>query len=147
MKTAVLLASLGGAAFLSTVIATSPVLTAQSTPAPAPVPVQAMVTAEQREALMRDGQLVYGRDCAECHADGGIGGPFAGKTVLNDKDRVITRILLGATDGSMEAFGPTLSDRDVAAVATFIRNTWDNTFGPVVEADVKRIRAALPKKG
>ena len=146
MKTSVLLASLGGAAFSFIVITGSPVLTAHSqTPAPAAAP--AVVTAEQREALMRDGQLVYGRDCAECHGDGGIGGPFAGKPALSDKDRVITRILLGATDGSMEAFGPSLSDRDVAAVATFIRNTWDNTFGPVAEADVKRVRAALPKKG
>ncbi len=109
-------------------------------------PPAAAVSAELQAALMNEGQVVYGRDCAECHAEGGIGAALGGNAHLADKDRVITRILQGSTDGAMAAFGPSLTDREIAAVGTFIRNTWDNAFGAIVEADVKRVRDLLKKK-
>jgi mono/diheme cytochrome c family protein len=36
-----------------------------------------------------------------------------------------------------------LTDRQVAAVATFVRNTGSNAYGVVLEADVARVRASL----
>ena len=106
-------------------------------------PPDARVSAELKATLMEEGQVVYGRDCAECHAEGGIGQALGGNSALKDTDKVITRILKGSADGAMAAFGPSLTDREVAAVSTFIRNTWDNAFGAVVESDVKRVRASL----
>ena len=76
-----------------------------------PVP-DAPVTAERKAALMNEGQNVYGRDCAECHAEGGIGAALGGNKNLGDKDRVIMRILQGSPDGTMSAFGPSLTDRE-----------------------------------
>jgi len=110
------------------------------------VPPTPDVSAEVRAALMNEGQVVYGRDCAACHAEGSIGALLGGNASLADKDRVITRILQGTPDGAMANFGPSLTDREIAAVATFIRNTWDNAFGAIVDADVKRVRDALAKK-
>jgi mono/diheme cytochrome c family protein len=110
------------------------------------VPSKPDVSPEVRAALMNEGQVVYGRDCAECHAEGGIGAALGGNVSLADMDRVVTRILQGTADGAMSAFGPSLTDREIAAVSTFIRNTWDNAFGAIVEADVKRVRDALAKK-
>jgi mono/diheme cytochrome c family protein len=95
---------------------------------------------------MHEGSLIFGRDCAECHADGGIGASLGGNEHLKDKTRVITRILQGSLDGAMEPFASSLTDREVAAVATFVRNTWDNAFGPVIEADVKKVRDAIKKQ-
>jgi mono/diheme cytochrome c family protein len=110
------------------------------------VPPKPDVSDDVRAALMNEGQLVYGRDCAECHAEGGVGAVLGGNKSLADKDRVITRILLGTEDGAMANFGPSLTDREIAAVSTFIRNTWDNAFGAIAEPDVKRVREALAKK-
>jgi mono/diheme cytochrome c family protein len=109
-------------------------------------PADAPPSTELQQALMKEGQVIYGRDCAECHAEGGIGAALGGNAGLADKTRVITRILQGSTDGAMSAFGPSLTDREIAATATFIRNTWDNAFGAIVEADVKKVRDALAKK-
>ncbi len=109
-------------------------------------PPKTDVSEEVRAALMDEGQVVYGRDCAECHAEGGIGAALGGNTTLAYKDRVITRIVQGTPDGAMAAFGSSLTDREIAAVSTFIRNTWDNAFGALVEADVKQVREALGKK-
>jgi mono/diheme cytochrome c family protein len=122
-------------------------LAANAAPPQVPAtPPGTVVSAELRQALMNEGQVVYGRDCAECHAEGGIGAALGGNEHLADKDRVITRILQGSPDGAMSAFGPSLTDREVAAVSTFIRSTWDNAFGAVIEADVKRVRELLKKK-
>lgn len=96
-----------------------------------------------KAALMAEGQVVFGADCTTCHAADGaadIGPALAGNTSMGAKDAVITKILNGVND--MPGFAPTLSDRQVAAVATFIRNSWENAQGVVVESDVKAIRDA-----
>ncbi len=36
----------------------------------------------------------------------------------------------------MPGFGGQLDDQKVAAVATYIRNSWGNDFGPVTPAEV-----------
>ena len=89
---------------------------------------------------MAEGQEIYSRDCYECHTDGGMGPTLNGRTWLSDKSRVLKILLHGG--GDMPEFGPTLTDRELAAVATFVRNNWDNRFGVVTETDVKRARDA-----
>ena len=120
------------------------VVAGRQTPAPPP-PTEA----DQLAALKDEGQVIYSRECASCHAGDGTGdgaGPsLAGNTNLSNKDHVVRRILGGTGDGGMDPFGKVLTDRQVAAVATFVRNAWDNSNGVVLEADVKVIRAELAK--
>jgi mono/diheme cytochrome c family protein len=102
---------------------------------------------DQLEALKGDGEAIYSRDCASCHgAEGtsdGAGPALDGNNNLANKEHVIKRILGGSPEKGMEAFGKTLSDRDVAAAATYVRNAWNNTFGVVLESDVAPLRAQL----
>lgn len=104
----------------------------------------AAIAAEQLEVLKAEGQVIYMRECASCHgAEGtsdGAGPPLADRPTLANRSRVIEQILFGSPDKGMEAFGKTLTDRDVAAVGTYVRNAWDNTFGAIVDVDVKPIR-------
>ena len=49
-----------------------------------------------------------------------------------------TQILVGL--GEMPAYAHRLSDGEVAAVASYIRNSWGNAFGPVTPKDVAQAR-------
>ena len=44
---------------------------------------------------------------------------------------------------SMPAFGWKLSDAEIAAVATYVRNAWGNAAAPVSEAKVSELRKGL----
>ena len=97
---------------------------------------------------MDDGEPVFGADCAACHgAEGSEGAAPAlvGNAALGNKERVIKQILEGVPARGMPPFARTLTDRQVAAVSTFIRNAWDNAYGAVLEADVKRLRDEIDK--
>ncbi len=89
-------------------------------------------------ALMSEGEKIYLTSCASCHQPNGAGvatfPALAGNEKLADKDLVIDRTLNGKVP--MPGFGDQLSDEQVAAVATYIRNSWGNAFGPVSPADV-----------
>lgn len=90
-------------------------------------------------ALMSEGRLTFATNCAVCHgAEGGgaIGPGFHGNSILGDKLFVINRVLDGFIDHGMPPFGTALSDRQVSAVTTYIRNSWGNEFGPVLEEEV-----------
>jgi mono/diheme cytochrome c family protein len=93
--------------------------------------------------LAAEGQMVFGTSCVSCHdAEGGEGSApaLSGHPSMGARDHVVRQILRGNLDKGMPAFATTLSDRQVAAVATYIRNAWDNAHGVVVEADVKKVR-------
>jgi mono/diheme cytochrome c family protein len=89
---------------------------------------------------------VFGAECTTCHgADGtsDVGPALAGNTSMAVRDFVIKRLLLGVAD--MPSFASSLTDRQIAAVGTFVRNSWDNAHGIVPEADVKRVRAEVAR--
>lgn len=91
--------------------------------------------------LKTEGQAVYSRLCVTCHGaegQGGIGARLAGNTQLVNIRLVIGQIVSGGEQ--MPAFGGLLSDREVAAVATYIRNSWGNQFGLITEEEVKALR-------
>jgi hypothetical protein len=46
----------------------------------------------------------------------------------------------------MPAFGQKLNDREIAAVATYIRNSWGNHFGPVSANTVAQVRTMLQQE-
>lgn len=89
------------------------------------------------EALMNEGARVFHTICAACH---GVNGDeqlashvvdLAGNSRLDNDRLVLRRVIHGG--GYMPGFGGTLSDREVAAVATYVRNSFGNDFGSIGE--------------
>ena len=107
-------------------------------------------------AVSVDGAQIYSSRCASCHqADGqGVSGAFppldAAEWVTGEKGEII-RILLhgmqgevvvkGETyNGVMPAWGRQLSDEEIAAVITHIRQNWSNEATEVTTSEVGRVR-------
>ena len=101
------------------------------------------------------GQSLYQDQCAQCHGDIGEGRgdypPLAGnRTVIMHSSVNLVRIILSGgfaptTQGNprpygMPPFAHTLSDPEVAAVATYVRNAWGNKAGAVMPFDVQKTR-------
>ena len=107
-------------------------------------------------SVMARGGKVYEQQCAQCHGNQGQGeaGAFpalAGNraVVLADPTNVLRVVLQGgylpATAGNprphgMPPFQHTLSDEEVAAVATFVRNSWGNQAPGVGTIEAYRAR-------
>ncbi|MEX2536799.1 MAG: c-type cytochrome [Trueperaceae bacterium] len=91
--------------------------------------------------VMSQGETVYQQYCAGCHGQegGGLEGPrLANNSNMGDEQLVLGQIIRGGD--YMPAFGNLLSDDAIAAVATYIRNSWENDFGPVTEEQVNEAR-------
>lgn len=102
------------------------------------------------------GERIFSQNCVACHQSTGEGlpgafPPLVGTTWVQDTRVVPTAILLGGMNGPVEvagstyngnmpAFGDLLSDRDIAAVLTYIRQAWGNTAGPITEEQVAEAR-------
>lgn len=101
---------------------------------------------------MKIGAQIYAADCSACHGgDGkGVAGLFpalaAAPAIVSDKPVSLIHVLVAgsrsvATDESptapaMPSFSKSLSNRQIASVATFIRNSWGNAAPAVTEGDV-----------
>lgn len=109
------------------------------------------VVAQTADAgLMEQGNTLYTTNCAICHgADGkataaSVFPALAGSSSLEDAEIIVTNIHQGVA--IMPPF-PWLTDEDIAALATYIRNSWGNSFGEVSASDVASIRADLEPSG
>ncbi len=95
-------------------------------------------------ALMKEGAAVFARICSTCHGANGDealvehAAILANNSRLENASRVLRRIIHGG--GYMPPVGQDLSDREVAAVATFVRNSFGNDFGPVGEEEAAEMR-------
>lgn len=103
------------------------------------------------------GKKVYTLHCLSCHmADGGgvanMNPPLINTTyVLGDKNKMIQIVLKGFNE-SVDINGDTytntmpalavLKDQEIAAVLTYVRNSFGNKAPAVTVADVKKARAA-----
>jgi mono/diheme cytochrome c family protein len=110
-------------------------------------------------AVMRQGQAIWVDSCSACHGmDGdGVPGyfpPMKGDPNLQQTDptTVLHYILAGAqstaTDArptplTMAPYSWLLNDEQVAAVATYARNSWGNAAPPVSADAVHKLRAQL----
>lgn len=108
---------------------------------------------------MKAGAQLFADNCSTCHGSNGQGTPlfFAalkGSAVVQSADptTVVHAILKGvrasATDRyptplSMPTFEWKLSDREIANLATFIRNNWGNSASAVSASQVHSLRRAL----
>ena len=88
--------------------------------------------------LKARGEKVYAANCAACHQATGKGAgpikPLDGSAIVLDKNHgpQIQILLNGAAGGAMPAW-KTLSDTDLAAVATYTKNNWSNQTGDIVQ--------------
>ncbi len=117
-------------------IAAKPV---DSAPADA-VPVAAAAPATlDMETLMANGETVHNTYCAACHQVTGQGLPPAFPSLIGSPvvtgpvSAHINQVLNGKPGTAMAAFGPQLSDADIAAVITYQRNSWGNETGDIVQ--------------
>ena len=97
--------------------------------------------------LMSKGEEVYNSECATCHqvtGDGmeGIFPALNGSAVVNGSiDENIKTVVSGIEGTAMLPMGGRLSESDIAATITYIRNAWDNTAKDSVQPeDVKKIK-------
>ena len=103
------------------------------------------------DELKARGAKVYAANCVACHQATGMGVPgtfpalSGSKVVTGPEEGQIRTVLNGVVKNGkptmMAAFGPQLSDADIAAVITFTRNNWANKTGDMVTpAEVKAQR-------
>lgn len=102
------------------------------------------------------GAQVFASRCAACHQPEGQGmarvaPPLAGSEwVLGDEERLIRVVVHGLTgpievngqpfDGSMPAWGASLTDEEIAGVLTHLRRSWGNEAPAVSVAAVEAVR-------
>jgi mono/diheme cytochrome c family protein len=110
---------------------------------------------------MRAGAAIYKDSCAACHKDSGQGEAnlfprLAGSALVQSDDpTTLVRVVLHGTRAVSTSGAPTapampsfdwrLKDAQVAAVLTYIRNSWGNAAGSVSARQVASQRAALAK--
>lgn len=125
------------------------------------------VAGEVSATLIQTGKEIYLRDgfCNTCHQPNGKGLAASGfppltesKWVLGNEDRLIKIVLKGiygpiVVNGKkypgqvpMTPYGGLLNDKEVAAVLTYIRNSFGNKASAVDEKTVKRVREEIKNK-
>jgi mono/diheme cytochrome c family protein len=116
------------------------------------------VAAADAKAIMAAGEKLYARHCADCHAADGAGiapayPPLAGNRAISMDSAVnAIRIVLNGgfapgTAGNSRPYGmppfrTSLDDAAVAAVVSYVRNSWGNNAGLVSPLEVDRFRSA-----
>ncbi len=105
---------------------------------------------------IRRGERLFRGNCAACHQGEGQGvpgvfPPLAGSHWVTQNDERLVMIILDGLQGPIEVLGNEYngvmqgysmwSDRDVAAVATYVRSHFGNDAPPVEEETVASVRA------
>jgi mono/diheme cytochrome c family protein len=125
----------------------------------APPAVAAVLAAPAAPPAVRvQGAKLYEQHCAQCHGEQGRGVPRAypalagNRAVTMPQTANLVQIVLNggyapATEGNPRPFGMPpfvleLSDSEVAAVLTYIRQSWGNQAGVVTPLEINRMRAA-----
>jgi mono/diheme cytochrome c family protein len=110
-------------------------------------------------ATLRRGGAIYSDACTGCHLENGVGQPrlfppLGNNAMVQQEDPagLIHAILGGAhvgaspsrtTPTSMPSFAWKLSDREIADVLTYIRNSWGNQGSVVTVDEVLDLRSRL----
>jgi cytochrome c oxidase subunit 2 len=97
-------------------------------------------------AALEQGEGIYNRTCIACHQPNGTGLPpafpaLAGSAVANGDVEANIRLLINGVPGTaMAAYGRQLNPVELSAIITYIRNSFGNTTGDLVQpADVNAI--------
>jgi len=132
-------------------------LTAQPQKASAPALTSLQPDAAKGQRILQLGSKLYENHCADCHRADGSGmppayPPLSGNRALTMASAVnpIRMVLNGgfppSTNGNprpygMPPFGQMLNDQEVAAVVSYIRQSWGNRGGFVAPQEVNRYRS------
>jgi len=124
---------------------------AAGSPAPGPLAAD--------DSRMKAGEAIFVDTCAACHVRTGEGiahlfPKLAGATIAaqDDPASLIRIVITGgrgaATDAhptgpAMPSLGYRLNDQQIAAVVTYVRNSWGNAASPVTADAVKALRAKV----
>lgn len=85
-------------------------------------------------AVMELGGTIYTDNCAACHGENGDAErKFAGSQSLKHVVLIASQVIHG---GEFMPKFDFLTDEEVAAVGTYIRNSWGNTLGPVTAEEI-----------
>lgn len=115
------------------------------------------------DPVMRAGQAIYKDACSACHQENGSGVPGlfpalreAPSVRASDPLSLIRVVIEGAktasTEGAptgpgMPSYAWQLSDTQIAAVLTYVRNAWGNAASPVSESSVRSAKPAIQNGG
>jgi mono/diheme cytochrome c family protein len=115
------------------------------------------------DPAMKVGSAIYRDECAACHAAKGDGVPglvpaLAGSASVQSREPTsLLHVLLSGTRSvgtqgaptasAMPPFGWLLTDNQIAAVATYVRNAWGNAAPAVDAGDVSKARTSLARQG
>lgn len=94
------------------------------------------------------GQEIFEDNCAACHRSNGEGLPAkfpalkGNAFVMGDPKPVLDTVVHGRRGklGQMPAWGPKLTDQEIAAVVSYIRNAWGNKAPNIKPEDVAAAR-------
>ncbi|ACD84006.1 c-type cytochrome [Candidatus Methylacidiphilum infernorum] len=119
-------------------------------------------TAEAKTDPMEIGREQYQAMCSACHQQNGMGMPGQYPPLANSEYVVGSKSRLGAIllnglsgqlkingssyNGVMPGWKTALNDAKLAAVMTYIRNSWGNHADKVEEMEVKQLREKYGKK-
>lgn len=112
------------------------------------------VASPPSQEIMAKGEEVFKRTCIACHQPTGLGipktfPPLAKSDFLNNRENVIKQVIKGKT-GELVVNGETfnntmppqnLSDEEIAAVLSYVYNSFGNSGNAVTTDEVKAIRA------
>jgi mono/diheme cytochrome c family protein len=142
---------------VSDITAIATYLKSQAEEAESPEPPHFVVTEKQAEALVARGEKLYEDRCADCHQRGGEGLPRIYPPLANNESigmrypiNAIRVVVNGGFPPStqdnprpygMPPFGQDLSDEDIAAVVSYVRQSWGNHAPAVSPAEIADARA------
>ena len=122
---------------------------------PAPVPLASS------DPRMQAGGAIFTDTCSACHTRSGAGvehlfPKLAGNVVATQDDPAsLIRIVIAGgraaatderpTSPAMPSLGFRLNDDEVAAVVTYVRNSWGNTASPVSAETVEALRSKVTR--
>ena len=111
-------------------------------PPASPPAVQPPANQTPDPQLKTEGQTIFAQSCAGCHGgegQGGTGPRLAGNARVGDAPHLVRVITQGI--GYMPAVGANFSNRQLAAVITYVRTSFGNNFGAVSEQQVAQVRS------
>lgn len=110
-----------------------------------------------KAALMKEGKKVYSDRCLVCHKASGKGMPptfpalIGGKITTGTIKNHLNIVINGKKGTAMVPFGTILTNKEIAAVITYQRNSWGNNdkkkYGKQAGGIVQPDDVAKAKKG
>ncbi|MDQ7969990.1 MAG: cytochrome c [Oxalicibacterium faecigallinarum] len=129
----------------------------KSLPATKSVSPSERLRPDEKQAIIASGARLYEHHCASCHQSSGVGvasiypalagnGAVTADPAVNPIRLVLHGGFAPSTQGNprpygMPPFGQNMTDEEIAAVVTYIRNAWGNQASAVSAHDVNQHRS------